>query len=91
MFEHLSAAAGTHLHPHSLRRTFEDVAQLVGVDSDKRRQLLNHLASDVHGAAHANNPDPAVLMPAMEAIGKWITNAGDNWKAATRLHRLSML
>lgn len=76
MFKRVSETAGTHLHPHALRRTFEDVAQTVGVDSDKRRQLLNHLASDVHGAAYANNPDPAVLMPAMEAISAWITDAG---------------
>ncbi|WP_294767598.1 tyrosine-type recombinase/integrase [uncultured Rhodoferax sp.] len=76
MFERVSGVAGTHLHPHALRRTFEDVAQAVGVDSDKRRQLLNHLASDVHGAAYANNPDPAQLMPAMEAISTWVTDAG---------------
>lgn len=76
MFKRVSEVAGTHLHPHALRRTMEDVAQTVGVDSDKRRQLLNHLASDVHGAAYANNPDPAVLLPAMEAIGAWITDAG---------------
>ena len=76
MFEHVTKVAGTHLHPHALRRTFEDVAQIVGVDSDKRRQLLNHLASDVHGAAYANNPDPAVLMPAMEKISTWIVQQG---------------
>ena len=82
MFERVTEAAGTHLHPHAMRRTFEDVAQLVGVDSDKRRQLLNHLASDVHGTAYANNPDPAVLMPAMEAISAWITRQGEIAKAA---------
>jgi integrase len=77
MFERVSETAGTHLHPHAMRRTFEDVAQTVGVDSDKRRQLLNHLASDVHGAAYANNPDPAVLMPAMEAVSAWIVEQGN--------------
>jgi integrase len=82
MFERVTEAAGTHLHPHAMRRTFEDVAQLVGVDSDKRRQLLNHLASDVHGTAYANNPDPAALMPAMEAISAWITRQGGIAKAA---------
>ena len=82
MFERVTEAAGTHLHPHAMRRTFEDVAQLVGVDSDKRRQLLNHLASDVHGTAYANNPDPAALMPATEAISAWITRQGEIAKAA---------
>lgn len=81
MFERVSKAAGTHLHPHAMRRTFEDVARLCGVDSDKRRQLLNHLASDVHGASYANNPDPAVLMPAMEAISSWVTDQGAIAKA----------
>lgn len=84
MFERVSEVAGTHLHPHAMRRTMEDVAQAVGVDSDKRRQLLNHLASDVHGAAYANNPDPAVLMPAMEAISTWITDAGVSAMAAAK-------
>lgn len=36
MFQRVSEAAGTHLHPHAMRRTFEDVAQVVGVDSDQR-------------------------------------------------------
>ncbi len=76
MFERVSAVADSPLHPHALRRTFEDVAQVVGVDGDKRRQLLNHLASDVHGAAYANNPDPAALMSAMESISAWITDQG---------------
>jgi integrase len=76
LFKTVSEVAEVHLHPHALRRTFEDIAQLVGVDSDKRRQLLNHLANDVHGQNYANNPDPAVLMPAMQKIGDWITRQG---------------
>ena len=74
VFKKISEVAGLHIHPHSMRRTFEDVAQECGVDSDKRRQLLNHLASDVHGTAYANNPDPAALLPAVDAIGSWIEN-----------------
>lgn len=81
MFDAVSKVAGTHLHPHALRRTFEDIAQLVGVDSDKRRQLLNHLASDVHGTSYANNPDPSVLLPAVEAIGAWVARQGEIAKA----------
>ena len=80
----VSEVAGEHLHPHALRRTFEDVAQTVGVDSDQRRQLLNHLANDVHGQNYANNPDPAVLMPAMEKIGDWITKQGGIARAAAK-------
>jgi len=77
MFKKISDIAGTHLHPHAMRRTTEDIAQLCGVDSDQRRQLLNHLASDVHGAAYANNPDPSVLLPAMNKIGAWIVGQGE--------------
>jgi integrase len=84
MFEKVSEAAGTHLHPHAMRRTFEDVAQVVGVDSDQRRQLLNHLASDVHGTSYANNPDPAVLLPAMQKISAWIVQQGQIAKDAAK-------
>ncbi len=78
-FLKLSAAVGVHLHPHSLRRTFEDVAQICNIDGDKRRQLLNHLASDVHAFAYANNPDPSVLLPAMEKISEWIVQRGNEF------------
>jgi integrase len=77
MFSKISEVAGSHIHPHALRRTFEDVAQFCSIDSDKRRQLLNHLANDVHGTNYANNPDPVELMPAMEKIGAWITLQGE--------------
>lgn len=77
LFRKVSEVAGEHMHPHSLRRTFEDIAQLVGVDSDQRRQLLNHLASDVHGTSYANNPDPSALMPASQKIADWIVKAGE--------------
>ena len=72
VLERLSEATGCHIHPHALRRTFEDIAQLCNIDYDQRRQLLNHLANDVHGMAYANNPDPAALLPAVEKIGEWI-------------------
>ena len=72
LFKKISEVAGEHQSNHNLRRTFEDMCQSAGVDSDKRRQLLNHLASDVHGQAYANNPDPAELMPAVQAVGQWI-------------------
>ena len=85
LFKKVSEVAGVHLHPHALRRTFEDVAQIVGVDSDKRRQLLNHLASDVHGQSYANNPDPSVLLPAVQKIGGWITEEGVAFRQARSL------
>ncbi len=72
MFEKITTACGVHLHPHAMRRTFEDIASFVGVDGDQRRQLLNHLASDVHGQSYANNPDPANLLPAVTAVANWI-------------------
>ena len=33
-------------------------------------------ATDVHGQNYSNNPDPAVLLPAMQRIGDWITKQG---------------
>lgn len=72
LLERLSETARCHIHPHALRRTFEDIAQLCNIDYDQRRQLLNHLANDVHGMAYANNPDPAALLPAVEKIGEWV-------------------
>lgn len=72
VLERLSEATASHIHPHALRRTFEDIAQLCNIDYDQRRQLLNHLANDVHGMAYANNPDPAALLPAVEKIGEWV-------------------
>lgn len=79
-----SEIVGEHIHPHALRRTFLDVAQVVGVDSDQRRQLTNHAASDVHGTNYENNPDPSILMPAAQKIGAWITNQGSVARAAAK-------
>ncbi|MBB3230954.1 tyrosine-type recombinase/integrase [Halomonas stenophila] len=80
----VSEIAGEHIHPHALRRTFLDVAQVVGVDSDQRRQLSNHLASDIHGINYENNPDPSLLMPAAQKIGEWITRQGSVARAAAQ-------
>ncbi len=73
LFKQLSAVAGQHIHPHALRRTFEDITQRVGVDSDQRRLLLNHVAVDAHGQSYANNPDPMALLPAAQRVGNWVT------------------
>lgn len=70
--EAVSAVAGCHISPHALRRTAEDIAKDVKVDPDERRQLLNPLAEDVHGVSYANNPDPEVLRPGVEAIACWV-------------------
>lgn len=68
----VSSICETHIHPHALRRTFDDIALICKVDSDIRRQLLNHMANDVHGVSYTNNPDPSVLLPAMKKIGEWV-------------------
>lgn len=80
LFKRLSDVVGTKLSNHDLRRTFEDICQYCGVDSDKRRQLLNHLANDVHGQSYANNPDPSELLLAVEAVGEWIRQQADEFQ-----------
>lgn len=72
----VSEVAGTHISFHAFRRTIEDVAKACKVDPDERRQLLNHVADDVHGTHYSNNPDPKVLAPAVEAIANWIVAQG---------------
>lgn len=70
--QQVSKIAGLHLSLHDLRRTAEDVAKVCKVDADERRQLLNHLSSDVHGKHYANNPDPKALATAVESMHSWI-------------------
>lgn len=84
LFKKVSEVAGVHLHPHALRRSYDDAAQFVGIDSDQRRQLLNHLATDVHGQNYSNNPDPAALLPAAQKIGEWIIKQGDMARAVEK-------
>lgn len=69
----ISKLCGVAVTRHALRRTFDDVAEQCQVSSDQRRQLLNHLADDVHGQSYSNNPDPKVLLPAAERVGTWVT------------------
>lgn len=67
-------AAGVKVTIHDLRRTADDIARVCKVGEDERRQLLNHMSSaDVHSKHYSNNPDPATLLPAVESIGKWVT------------------
>lgn len=82
--EAVSKAAGCHVSPHDFRRTLEDIAKAVRVDPDERRQILNHLADGVHQASYANNPDPEVLRPAVEAIAKYIVDAATVAEAMER-------
>lgn len=70
----ISRIAGCPISLHSLRRTADDIAKKIKVDADERRQLLNHLASDVHGQFYSNNPDPEVLRPAAETIAQYVLN-----------------
>lgn len=78
LFKKISTIAGSNIHPHALRRTFDDIAELDGIEisSDKKRQLLNHKASDVHGKAYSNNPNPETLRSAVQKIGNWIVEQG---------------
>lgn len=74
----LSKLAGTHVHLHALRRTFDDISMECRIDSDVRRMLLNHKGGDIH-ARHYSNSTRA-LIPAVEAVAKWI--AGEAEKAS---------
>jgi len=70
--EGMAKMAGTHVHVHALRRTFDDMAMECKIDSDQRRMLLNHITGDVH-ARHYSNSTKA-LVPAVEAVAQWVLN-----------------
>lgn len=74
VMEAVSKVAGMTITIHDLRRTYDDVAMECRIDSDQRRQLLNHLAADVHARHYSNNPKS--LAPAVEAVAGWITGQG---------------
>jgi integrase len=71
--EALSKVAGTHVHLHAMRRTFDDIAQACRIDGDVRRMLLNHIHGDVHSRHYANGSES--LTPAVDSIAKWIVDA----------------
>lgn len=72
MMQRVSEVAGVSLCNHDMRRTFEDMAEYAGVDSDRRRVLINHIGGDVHSVNYANNSDPEVLMVEVQKVSKWL-------------------
>lgn len=72
----LSKLCDEHVHAHALRRTFDDLATAVGIDSDARRVLLNHAPVDVHARNYGNNRDPKVLLPLVQRVGDWVEAQG---------------
>ena len=79
--EALTKLAGAHVHVHSLRRTFDDVAVECKIDGDLRRMLLNHRAGDVHARHYSN--DKRSMADAVQKVADWIVQqgaiaAGDN-------------
>ena len=76
----LTAIAGTHLHPHAMRRTTESILQFLDVDGDTRRTILNHAAIDVH-ARHYGNQEPATLLPVLEAVSAYVLAQAEAAKA----------
>jgi integrase len=70
--EELSRMADAHVHVHSLRRTFDDIAMECKVDGDVRRMLLNHINGDVHARHYSNGA--RAMTGAVEAISKWIVD-----------------
>ena len=55
-----------------MRRTFEELAVRSGVDSDRRRILLNHISGDVHALHYGNNKDPKVLIQEVNKVGDFV-------------------
>ncbi len=72
LFKKLSAIAGCHLHAHAMRRTTESILQVLDIDGDTRRAILNHAAIDVHARSYSDR-DPAHLLPALEGVGQHVT------------------
>lgn len=72
MMKRVIEVAGVNLSPHDMRRTFLDIAEVSGVDADRRRVLTNHKGGDVHSINYENNKDPEVLMVEAQKIGKWV-------------------
>lgn len=72
MMKRVIEVAGVNLSPHDMRRTFEDIAEFAGVDSDRRRVLINHIGGDVHSVNYANNSDPEILMVEAQKVSKWV-------------------
>ena len=70
--QRVSEAAGVSLCNHDMRRTFEEMAAHAGVDSDRRRILINRMGGDVHSVNYANNSDPEVLMDEVQKVSKWL-------------------
>lgn len=66
-------AAGVKVTIHDLRRTADDIARVCKVGEDERRQLLNHMSTDVHSKHYSNNPDPTTLLSAVDAMGAWVS------------------
>jgi|APWor3302395875_1045240.scaffolds.fasta_scaffold00343_8 integrase len=77
LFLKVSEIAGCHIHPHAMRRTFEELAVRSGVDSDRRRILLNHISGDVHALHYGNNKDPKVLMHEVNKVGDFVTRLAE--------------
>lgn len=77
LFLKVSEIAGCHIHPHAMRRTFEELAVRAGVDADRRRILLNHISGDVHALHYGNNKDPKVLMHEVNKVGDFVTRLAE--------------
>lgn len=84
MMQRVIEVAGVTVSPHDMRRTFEDIAEYAGVDSDRRRVLINHIGGDVHSTNYANNSDPEVLMVEAQKVSKWILNQASIARAAKK-------
>lgn len=70
VFKQISAIAGVHLSPHSLRRTLADAAEEAGFEH-KIKHLLGHSADSVTTRHYQNNRDPRKLIPAVNAIAAY--------------------
>lgn len=69
----VSGAAGMHIRPHDLRRTFRHVAGHCGIEELRVKLLMNHVLSDVTTRHYTETSDLRYLAKEIQNIADWIT------------------
>lgn len=66
--KHIERACGLHITPHDLRRTFAGIAEVAGIGSTIKKNLLNHLSGRDVTDDYTGNTDIDDLRDALERI-----------------------